>query len=405
MADGSGYLGLMRARYAPRLLAGTLVGRLPAAMAALAIMLYARAEGADYTLASVLSATYGITMAVGQPLLGRAVDKRGQTRVMTGAVLLSAAGFTLFALVGPEPLLLSVPAVAVAGLCTPPLEAGLRALWPSVLGNQGQVHAAYALDAAAQEIMFAGGPLLVTLVVATASEGAAVVATGLLGVAGTAVVVTSKPSRQWRGEPQEAHWLGPLRSVGLRALFSSLFFVGVALGAISVAAVAYGERHGGEGVTGWLLAALGFGALVGGLGYGVRTWPGAPERRLRLLMTGLALGYPPLLLTPGVGPMVGLAVLSGVFLAPALACSFVVVDRHAPAGTVTEAFSWLVTAFGVGASLGTAAAGPAVQHGGADAGYGVAAGGGVVALLVLLATTRVLAAPAQRPQPAPLPTV
>ncbi|MFC7467256.1 hypothetical protein ACFQVA_06040 [Actinomadura keratinilytica] len=71
----------------------------------------------------------------------------------------------------------------------------------------------------------------------------------------------------------------------------------------------------------------------------------------------LALGYLPLALTPGVAAMTGLAVVSGLFLAPALACAFVVVDRHAPRGTVTEAFSWLVTVFGVGAALGTGAAG------------------------------------------------
>lgn len=89
--------------------------------------------------------------------------------------------------------------------------------------------------------------------------------------------------------------------------------------------------------------------------------------------------------------MTVLAALAGVFLAPAIACSFIVVDRHAPRGTVTEAFSWLVTTFGVGAAAGTALAGPAVELGGTAQGFAVAGAGGVVALLVLLATGRVLA--------------
>lgn len=396
----TGYLAMLRARHAARLLGGTLLGRLPNAMAALALVLFTRSEGGDYTLAGALSALYGVSCAIGQPLLGRAVDKRGQTAIMTGAALLSAAGFALFAAVGPDPLPVAVTAVVVAGLFTPPLEAGLRALWPSVLRRADQVHAAYALDASAQEVMFAGGPLLVILVVSWASEGAAVVVTGLLGVAGTLVVVTARPSRVWRGEAREAHWLGPLRAAGLRALFASLFFVGVALGSISVAAVAYADEHGGGAVAGWLLGALGAGALAGGLVYGSRGWPGAPERRLKLLMAGLAVGYLPLMLVPGFGAMVALGVLSGIFLAPVLACAFVVVDRHAPAGTVTEAFSWLVTAFGVGASLGTAAAGPAAQYGGTAAGFAVAGGGGVVALLVLLAMGRALATPGDLRDPA-----
>ena len=91
--------------------------------------------------------------------------------------------------------------------------------------------------------------------------------------------------------------------------------------------------------------------------------------------------------------MTALTALAGVFLAPAIACAFIVVDRHAPRGTVTEAFSWLVTTFGVGAALGTAVAGPAVELGGTAWRFAVAGAGGSVALLVLLATGRVLAAP------------
>jgi MFS family permease len=397
---GGGYVAILRTRHAVRLIGGTLLGRLPQAMA-LALMLLTRAEGGGYALAGGVTALYGTAMAVGQPLLGRAVDKRGQTAVITTAALLSAAGFLLFAAVGPHPLPVALAAVLVAGLFTPPLEAGLRALWPSVLRGEERVHAAYALDAAAQEIMFTGGPLLVVALVAWFSERAAVAAMGVLGLAGTLVVATAAPSRAWRGQPREAHWLGPLRSSGLRALFTSFFFVGTGLGAIAVAAVAFADRHGQSAVSGRLLAAFSLGALVGGMLYGARAWAGSPERRLRLLMTGLAVCSLPLVLVPGVGAMTALSALAGVFLAPVLACSFVVVDRHAPTGTVTEAFSWLVTAFGVGTSAGSAAVGPVLQHGGPAAGYGLAGAGTVTGLAVLLATGRLLDTPARRPAQEP----
>ncbi len=387
------YLELLRTRYAIRLLGGTLIGRLPNATAALAVVLFTRAHGGSYTLAGALSAVYGLGTAIGQPALGRLVDKRGQPRVMLGGAVVSAAAMTAFAVMGPDPLAAACAAMAVAGVATPPLEGGLRALWPSVLDRGEQVHSAYALDAAAQEVMYAVGPLLVTLLVAAASTAAALVGLSLIGVAGTLLVVTTEPSRRWRAAEREAHWLGPLRSPGLLALLGSFFFVGLALGSIAVAAVAYADAHGGGMVSSYLLSALGAGALVGGVVYGAVRWSGAPERRLRALMLCLALAYVPLVTVPGVSAMTALSGLSGLFLAPCLACAFLVVDRHAPAGTVTEAFSWLVTAFGVGASVGTAAAGPAAQYGGVPAGFAVAGAGGVVALLVLLAGGRVLAAP------------
>ncbi|MGW0767994.1 MFS transporter [Streptomyces sp. NPDC002676] len=391
----TGYLEILRARHALRLLTGTLVGRLPNATASIALVLFVRAEGGTYSLAGLLAAVYGLANAVGQPLLGRLVDLYGQPRVQLPAALLSALSMSLFAFSGTDPLPPACVAVGAAGLFTPPLEGGLRALWPSVLRREEQVHTAYAMDAIAQEIMFTVGPLLVTLCVSLWSERAALLVLNALGVLGALSVVVSPPSRAWRSEPREAHWLGALRSPGLLALLGSFLFIGMALGSIAVASVPYADAHGGDAVYGWLMAGLGLGALVGGAVYGARQWSGAPERRLRVLVALLAVCYLPLMLMPGAVVMVGLSAVSGLFLAPAIACAFIIVDRHAPSGTVTEAFSWLVTTFTVGASVGTALAGPVVETGGALWGFAVPGAAGAVSLLVLLATGRVLAAPAR----------
>ncbi|MDX2633295.1 MFS transporter, partial [Streptomyces scabiei] len=342
----AGYLGILRTRHAARLLAGTLVGRLPNATAAIAVVLFVRAEGGSYSLAGALAAVYGLANAVGQPLLGRLVDLYGQPRVQLPAAVVSALAMTVFALSGLDPLPVAYLAMAVAGLFTPPLEGGLRALWSSVLRGEEQVHTAYAMDAVAQEVMFTVGPLLVTLCVALWSASAALVVLSAVGVLGALWVVVSPPSRAWRSAPREAHWLGALRSPGLLALLGAFFFVGIALGSITVAAVSYADGHGGDAV------------------YGARRWRGAPERRLQVLVAFLAVCYVPLTLMPGPVGMTGLTALAGVFLAPAIACVFVLVDRHAPRGTVTEAFSWIVTTFTVGQSAGTAVAGPVVEWGG-----------------------------------------
>ncbi|MFF0891002.1 MFS transporter [Streptomyces sp. NPDC003456] len=391
----TGYLEILRARHATRLLVGTLVGRLPNATAAIAIVLFVRAEGGTYSLAGALAAVYGVANAVGQPVLGRLVDLRGQPRVQLPAAVLSALAMAAFAFSGLGSLPLAYAAVAAAGLFTPPLEGGLRALWPSVLRREDQVHTAYAMDAVAQEVMFTVGPLLVTLCVSLWSAQAALLVLNGIGVLGALSVVVSQPSRAWRSAPREAHWLGALRSPGLLALLAAFLFIGMALGSITVASVPYADDHGGDAVYGWLMAALGFGALVGGAVYGARQWAGEPARRLRVLVALLVVCYLPLMLMPDAVPMVALTALAGVFLAPAIACAFVLVDRHAPRGTVTEAFSWLVTTFTVGHSVGTGVAGPVVERGGALWGFAVPAVAGGVSLLVLTATGRVVAAPGQ----------
>ena len=71
------------------------------------------------------------------------------------------------------------PSPCVAGVATPPLEPALRTLWPSVLSPR-QVPSAFALDAAAQELIFVLGPLVV-LVAQLAGVGGGLVAAGVLG--------------------------------------------------------------------------------------------------------------------------------------------------------------------------------------------------------------------------------
>lgn len=392
----AGYLEILRARHAMRLLTGTLVGRLPNATAAIALVLFVRA-GAARTAWRVLSrrCTASPTPSASPSSVGL-VDVYGQPRVQLPAAVLSALAMTGFAFTGTDPLPLAYACVAAAGLFTPPLEGGLRALWPSVLRREEHVHRAYALDAVAQEVMFAVGPLLVTLCVSLWSERAALLVLNAVGVLGALSVVVSPPSRAWRSAPREAHWLGALRSRGLLAMLGAFLFVGIALGSITVASVPYADEHGGDAVYGWLMAGIGLGALLGGLAYGARQWAGEPARRLQVLVGFLAVCYVPLTLMPGAVGMTLLSVLAGVFLAPVIACAFVLVDRHAPAYTVTEAFSWLVTTFTVGASVGTGLVSPVVERGGALWGFAVPGVAGGVSLLVLLVTGSVLTAPVGR---------
>ncbi|GAA1550632.1 MFS transporter [Actinomadura kijaniata] len=383
------YVEFLRLRHAGRLLGGTLLGRLPNGMGMLAVILHVRAEGGGYPLAGTLGAILGLAMAAGQPVLGRAMDRYGQRWVLLPSAVVSGLGFALLALVGSGPMPVTVAAVLVAGLATPPLEAGLRALWPLVLPGREQVQAAYALDAAAQEILFTVGPLLVAAAALVNTE-AALLLTGALGVAGTLVVVTSGPSRSWRGEPRTADWAGPLRSPGLCALLLSLSLAGIALGVYAVASTAYAERLHSDVAHSVLMAAMSAGALAGGLVYGAREWPGEHHRRLPWLLAALALGYLPLVWAPALPVMTVLAFVSGVFLAPVLACSFSLVDRLAPVGTVTEAFAWVVAAIGAGGAVGSFVSGFGQELAGVPGAFAGAGLGGVLALLVCLLGARAL---------------
>lgn len=355
------YAECLRQRHVKQLVSTNIVGRLPNGMGPLVVALFLRAQGFDYAVVGLLAALYGLATAVGGPVLGRFVDLHGQTRVLLGSVAASTAGFLALSVTSREQVLLAAIAIVVAGLFTPPLEPCLRSLWPYALDGPRAVSAAYALDAALQEVIFVAGPLLVVALVGLLGTPGAVVMTGVVAAIGTLGFVAAPPTRSWRAEPRAADWLGPLRSSTLRCVLLAFLFVGGTIGMLNIVVVAYAETQQSTALSGIILGANAFGALIGGLAYGARDWPGDAQSRLAWLMLGLTLGYVPLAFTPSPSLILPLAVVSGICLAPALACVFAVIGDVVPAGTTTEAFAWLVTIFVMGNAIGTSSAGAALE--------------------------------------------
>lgn len=370
---------VLTAPHVPRLLGAAIIGRLPNGMAALAIVLLVRGRGGDYGLAGVLAGCYAASSAVGMPVLSRAVDRLRQGPVLLGSAVLSSAGFLALAWVDPASHPFGAAGlVVVAGVATPPLEPCLRVLWAAVLPDPGAVPAAYSLDAAAQEVIFVIGPVIVLGAVAAGGAGGGVGAAAVLGVAGSLLFATARPAREWRGAAADRHWAGPLRSPPLIRLLCALAFVGMTVGVFVVAITRHAEDIGARSAAGWLVAANAGGALIGGIASAMVPPAVDPARRLRWITVGQAAGFVPLLLAPGLAATVPLAVVSGLALPPLLGCAFLLVDALAPPGTAAEAFAWVVTAFGVGSAIGSALAGLLVE----TAGYRAAAVASVAAGLV-----------------------
>lgn len=370
-------MALLRTSHVARLLGSALVGRMPNGMVPLALVLFTRATGSGYGRAGLLTAAYSLGCCVGGPALSRVMDLRGQrTALVLGAVISSAALAVLPWTRGG----LSLMVALLAGLATPPLEPALRTLWPAVLAP-GQVPSAFALDAAAQELIFVLGPLAV-LVAEVAGAGGGLVVAAVVGVLGTAWFASSRASRTWRPRAHEdRHWLGPLRSPRLGVLYGAVALVGLTIGVPAVALVAFAESVGSRGAAPWLVAANALGALVGGVAYS----PRAPHRPFRRdLLGGLAVlvvTYAGLAWAPPSVPLMGaLAALSGVGLPPVLTCVFQLVDELAPDGTTTEAFAWLISAFLVGSSAGAAVAGSLSDGGRVGLAFLVAGTSSLVAL-------------------------
>ncbi|HYN16736.1 MAG TPA: MFS transporter, partial [Actinomycetes bacterium] len=379
---------VLRRPFVARLLSSAVVGRMPTAMAGLAIVLLVREGGGSYAVAGLVAGTYAIALAVTSPLLGRLVDRVGQTRVLVGCAVTSGLSFAALAWAGrsASPVVLAGLA-ALAGGSIPPVAACMRALWSDLLGPGGQLQAAFAVESTVQELIFVVGPPLVALLAAALSPAAAVLGTGALLLIGVGVFAATPASRAWRPQRRRAaDWAGALRSPGIRAVLATIVLLASAFGTVEVTVVAGAEQLGSRTLAGPLLALWAVGSMAGGLAFGSRVTDRGPEQRLVPLLALVVAGIALLAVATGLAQLGAGMVLAGLGIAPAIACLYLLVDRLAPAGTVTEAFTWVTTAFSTGFAIGSALGGSLVHQVGVDRAFLVAAAG--VAAAALLARLR-----------------
>jgi predicted MFS family arabinose efflux permease len=377
-----------------RLFATSILARLPLEMLGIGLLVHAQHLTRSFAAAGVVTGVYAIAVGVGGPLLGRLVDRHGQTSVLLASATAAAALLMVIAVQPMGASLAFLLALAAGiGLATPPVGACLRTQLPALLSDPSAIRAAYAVEASVVELTFIFGPPLALCIGALWSTGAALAAGGIVLLLATAAFAAQPASRSWRpASAQRRPRGGSLRAPAMRTLVIVVIAVGVLLGADEVAVVAAAKTLDSTTAAAPLLALWGVGSFAGGLlaarlGGGARTAAG-----LALVLGALAAGH--LALIPAAGSVVtlgGVLLLAGATIAPTEATIYAMVDHAAPAATVTEAFAWLATAMAVGGAVGAASAGLIVDRAGPTAGFALAGGAGALAILTTMLRSRTLA--------------
>jgi MFS family permease len=252
---------------ARRLLATSIIARLPPAMLGIGILVHTQHLTGSFAAAGVATGVYAIALGVGGPVLGQLVDRRGQTStLLTSASVAAVLLVAIAVLPAGAPLAVLIALTAGIGLATPPVGACLRTQLPALLPDPHAVRAAYAFEASVVELTYIFGPPLALCLGALCSTGAALAVAGVVLLVATAVFAAQPASRSWRPAPSGRRSRGgSLRTPAMRTLVIALSAVGMLLGADEVAVTAAAKTLAGTTAAAPLFAVWGAGSFIGGL--------------------------------------------------------------------------------------------------------------------------------------------
>jgi hypothetical protein len=276
----------------------------------------------------------------------------------------------------------------------------MRALWPSLVDGPDGRHVAYSLESAALELVYICGPVVIVAGIGSWSVTAALLVCAATQLTGNYAFAAHPASRGFTPEPRGEHrdLSGALRGGGVRVLIAVFALCGLAVGAVEVVVPASLDAMGGHReLTGLLLGVWGLGSLVAGV---VTARAGAPRNATRRLAVLLALwgalhGAIGLAVTPA--ELALALLLAGAVIAPTFIVSNGMLDTLAPAGTLTEAFTWTSTGMVAGVAAGSALAGALVDATSPGTAMAALGCGGLLAALVVRGAASSALAPVASP--------
>ncbi|MDH6133469.1 MFS family permease [Kitasatospora sp. MAA4] len=375
-----------------RVLAWSLLGRLPAAMCPIGTLLLVGQNSHSVWQGAAVAGALALGQAGGGPLVGRLADRRGQRPV--GLVAAAVNALAILALVAASqsgaPLGWQLVPAVLVGLSVPlvgPLSRS-RWLWLARGRPLEQRASALWLDGLVDEISFTSGPAVVGVLATLAGPGAGMLlAAALVGVCGTlfALHPSAPPGSDAGGRTPVR--VGPLMSLPYGLLLAGMALLGLVFGSLQVGITATTTQLGHPGAAGLLYALVGLTSSCAGVAMAALPARWDLPGRLR---AGTGLLFAASVLAPLVGGSLGgLAVAAGCLglaVAPQMITMFGLVERTVPGGRLGEAMAGLVSSITLAQAAGTAASGWLVDGYGPHAPFALTCGAAATALLLAVCT-------------------
>ena len=331
-------------------------------MVSLAYLLHIELLFDSYGLAGLVLAATSLGQAVAGPVTSRLMGRLGMRFVITATLIIAAASMAAMAF-----LILPIGAYMligfVGGLSTPPIQPAVRTIYPTMV-NSKQLTPLFSVDASAQELIWIAGPV-VTVFIATqiSTTMAIVVALFILIIGG--IWFLMRPELGTVKIPMSKSRMGTVLTKPPVLLATVVGFLLIGSAAAVEVAVVSVFGHGGP-QAGIVLSIWAFGSIVGGLALGhVPIGPWALAVRMGVVFIGMALAG----IILDFWWIAGALLIAGIGIAPALAVMFAIVSSSVKFSDTAEAYGWMGSGQLIGAALGSAVAGFAIDAYGSVGGF------------------------------------
>lgn len=363
----SSYWTLLKTPGVARLIGAQLTARFPFGMLSLAFLIHIEKLFDSYAAAGLVLAAMSIGQAIAGPLTSRLMGRLGMRPVLIVTMIVCTTAIVVMALV-PLPIVGLMVVGFVAGLSMPPVQPAVRTIYPKVV-NSRQLTPLFSLDASAQEIIWVLGPVIATFVAIQVSSTAGILLAAFFLVAGGIWFVALPEVGRVR-IPRSRRKLGVVLKKPEVLLSTVVGFMLVAACAAVEAGVVAVFGHGSANA-GWVLGIFAIGSLIGGLALGhLPIGPWALASRMLIVTLGLSVAG----LFLNFWWLSAALLVAGIGIAPSFAVLFGIVSASVKFSDTAEAYGWIGTGQLIGAALGSALAGFAIDHSGAGSAIYVAAG-------------------------------
>ncbi|MGN7957947.1 MULTISPECIES: MFS transporter [Agrobacterium tumefaciens complex] len=382
------YREIFRAPGAKGFSAAGFFARLPIAMAPIGIVAMLSQTHGEYWLAGAVSATFALTNAAVSPQISRLVDRKGQSKVLVPATIVSVIAFAALIIATNQKwpawtLFLS----AFLAAAMPSIPAMMRARWTEIFRDRPELNTAFAFESAADELVYiSGASLSVGLAVSLFPEAGMMISTTFLALGTFAFLLQRSTEPKVRPVESGRRQRSAISLRPVQIITLALIFVGSTFATAEVSAVAITKELGQPEAASLVIGVYAIGSFVVGLILGALNPKMPLQRQLLIAVSVLALTALPLLAASTSVALLAFAVfLSGVAISPIFITSFGLIERRVPESMLTEGVTWVMTGIGIGMALGAFISGWVIDNFGPDNGFwvSVAASLSTVAIITL----------------------